>query len=165
MRRLKYIIIGLLFNVLAFGQDKKPHESIAGIVKELPRLISIQKGETIDTAAVRELFHPVARLTIVMNEDGSDTIESITLNEFLPLLKDPYYEEGYFEKETHRITEEYKGMAHVFQTYYGKDSVGEEKRGVTSYQLAQFDGRWWIISLLWTLESKAKPIPSKYIGQ
>ena len=71
---------------------------------------------------------------------------------------------GYLEKEIHKVVDEYNGIAQVFQTFYGKDSEGVDDKGVNSYQLTYYKGRWWIVSLLWTMESKGKPIPAKYGG-
>lgn len=113
-----------------------------------------------DTATIRSLFHPSAQLTVT---DSSEA-ETVSIDEFLILLKDPYYEEGYLEKEIHKVVDKYNGIAHVFQTFYGKDSEGVEDRGINSFQLAYYQDRWWIVSLLWTVESDYLEIPEKYGG-
>ncbi len=164
---MKYVPLLLLviFSVSCQTQnDKTPGVgSIDAIVNELPRLVTIEKGEKIDTAAIRNLFYPSAQLTI-LNPSDSAYAESVSLDDFLELLTDPYYEEGYLEKEIHKVVDDYNGIAQVFQTFYGKDSEGSEGRGINSYQLAYYNDRWWIISLLWTLETDDAPIPTKYGG-
>ena len=162
---MKYSFYLLLFlsisiNALAQQQSDSSVTSIGGIINEILEEISIEKGEKMDTAAVRNLFHPAAQFTVA----DSIKAESVSLDDFLTLLKDPYYEEGYLEKEIHKVVDEYNGIAQVFQTFYGKDSKGVDDKGVNSYQLTYYKGRWWIVSLLWTMESKGKPIPAKYGG-
>ena len=145
---MKYLINLLLITLTCscFAQKEVSVASINGVINELLHQITIEKGETIDTAAVRNLFHPTAQLTVLMNGD-STIIESISLNDFLILLKDPYYEEGYSEKEITKTINEYNGIAQVFQSFYGKDSEGIEERGMNSYQLAHYHDRWWIVSI------------------
>ena len=114
-----------------------------------------------DTSAVRNLFHPSAIFTVA----DSTKAETVSLDDFLTLLKDPYYEEGYVEEEIHKVVDEYNGIAQVFQTFYGKDSEGSEEIGINSYQLTYYGDRWWIVSLLWTIESQSNRIPVKYGGE
>lgn len=157
------IIIFLTTSISSLAQEKidSPVKSINGIIDELLNQITIEKGEKMDTTAIRNLFHPLAIFTVA----DSTNAETVTLDDFLTLLKDPYYEEGYLEKEIHKVVDEYNGIAQVFQTFYGKDSEGVEEKGINSYQLTHYNGRWWIVSLLWTIESKSAVIPAKYGGK
>lgn len=113
-----------------------------------------------DTAAIRNLFHPQA---LLMVSDSSYT-EIASLDEFLVMTTDPYYEQGYLEAEIQKVVHEYNGIAQVFQTFYGRHPEDGEERGINSYQLAYDQGRWWIVNLLWTIEPKHAPIPKKYSG-
>ena len=70
---------------------------------------------------------------------------------------------GYLEHETGKTINEFNGIANVFQSFYGKDSENEEARGINSYQLVYFGKRWWIVNLLWTLETDKIKIPKKYL--
>lgn len=163
---MKYFICLALFlitsnNSVAQQKTTSPFDSIDGIINELLDQVTIEQGEKMDTAAVRSLFHPSAIFTVV----DSSHAETASLDDFLQLLKDPYYEEGYLEEEIHKVVDEYNGIAQVFQTFYGKDSEGEEEKGMNSYQLAYYNNRWWIVSLLWTVESNGGKIPAKYGGE
>ncbi|UZD24191.1 hypothetical protein [Algoriphagus halophytocola] len=163
---MKYSLCIILFltasiNSLAQEKPDVPLRSIDGIINELLDQITIEKGEKMDTTAIRNLFHPSAIFTVA----DSTNAETLSLDDFLTLLKDPYYEEGYLEKEIHKVVDEYNGIAQVFETFYGKDSEGVEEKGINSYQLTYYGGRWWIVSLLWTLESKNVRIPAKYGGE
>lgn len=161
---MKYHVFILYFLICVLrvdAQDKRlSFETIDGITSALLEQITIEKGEKIDTAKVRNLFYPTAQLA---TNDGENT-ESVGLKEFLELLTDPYYGEGYLEKEIHKTINEYNGIAHVFQTFYAEHTDGSKERGINSYQLAYHDDRWWILNLLWTIESDDLKIPKKYGG-
>lgn len=163
---MKYFLYTLLFlstSVSSIAQENivSPVESIDGIIAELLDQITIEKGEKMDTLAIRNLFHPSAIFTVA----NSTNAETVSLDDFLSLLKDPYYEEGYVEREIHKVVDEYNGIAQVFQTFYGKDSEGVEEKGINSYQLTYYGDRWWIVSMLWTIASKSERIPAKYGGE
>lgn len=154
------LLLFLSMSVLAQDKTESSLQSIDGIINELLDQITIEKGQKMDTTAIRNLFHPTALLTV----SDSTMAETVSLDDFLKLLRDPYYEAGYEEKEIHKIVDEFNGIAQVFQTFYGKDSDGAEEKGINSYQLAYYDERWWIVSLLWTMESENAKIPQKYGG-
>jgi hypothetical protein len=172
---MKHTLLLLLaaFSFATLAQDKQTAaaessaalESIDGIVNELLDKITIEKGEKMDTAAIRKLFHPSAQFTVLMHLEFGPYAESASLDDFIDMLTDPYYQEGYLEKEIHKVVDEYNGIAQVFQTFYGRDSDGIEERGINSYQLAYYQDRWWIVSMLWTLETDKERIPKKYTGQ
>ena len=144
--------------------DTNAVKSIDGIVKEFLRLQSGEKGKAKNWSALRDLFIPTATLTI---RNTGDTLrpptETVSLDDFIELLHDSYYEEGYIEYETGKQVDEFNGIADVFQSFYGKDSKGEEARGINCYQLVFFKARWWIQNLLWTLETDKVKIPKKYL--
>ena len=163
MKSFLCVILFLTTSVTSSAQEKPevPVRSIDGIIDELLEQITIEEGEKMDTTAIRNLFHPSAIFTVA----DSAKAETISLDDFLKLLKDPYYEQGYLEEEIHKVVDEYNGIAQVFQTFYGKDSEGSEEKGINSYQLTYYGNRWWIVSLLWTIESKSAGIPAKYVGE
>ena len=163
MKYFLCIIIFLIASISSLAQENSDVsvKSIDGIIDELLDQITIEKGEKMDTTAIRNLFHPSAIFTVA----DSTNAETASLDDFLTLLKDPYYEQGYLEKEIHKVVDEYNGIAQVFQTFYGKDSEGVEEKGINSYQLTYYSGRWWIVSLLWTIESKSVGVPTKYGGE
>ena len=144
--------------------DTNAVKSIAGIVREVLRLQSGENGKTRNWNALRNLFLPTATFTILNNSDFlRQPTETVSLDDFIELMHDDYYEEGYLEYETGKTIDEFNGIANVFQSFYGKDSKNEEARGINSYQLVYFRERWWIANLLWTLETDKVKIPQKYL--
>jgi hypothetical protein len=133
-------------------------------MKEVYRIISREKGDTPDWDAFRNLFLPTVRFTVLNHDDTfPQPVESASLEELVEMMQDPYYEEGFTQYETGRVVDEYNGIAHVFHSYYGKDSENYEERGIASYQLVYFEDRWWIVSVLWTGDSNGVPVPEKYL--
>jgi hypothetical protein len=146
--------------------DSNAVKSIDGIVKEVLRLQSGERGKTRNWKALRNLFLPTATFTILNIDSGGSLrkpTETVSLDDFIELMHDDYYEEGYLEYETGKAIDEFNGIANVFQSFYGKDSKNEEARGINSYQLVYFEKRWWIANLLWTLETDKVKIPKKYL--
>jgi hypothetical protein len=164
---LSYLIV-IVTSLSAQEQSTEIPEavkSIDGIVNEVLEIISAEKGEKRDLEAFRKLFHPDARLG-VLNQGGNIPVpfETVSVEEFIELLKDPYYEEGFVEYELGKRVDEYNGIAQVFQSFYAKDSKGVEGKGVTSYQLVYYNERWWIANIIWT-ESNNTPIPEQYLDE
>jgi hypothetical protein len=161
----KIILIAIAFLSLQISaQDKSVYQDVRKLINETQKAVSVKKGQKIDTAYYRTLFLPTARFTVVGEENGKTLHETMTLDEFLTSLTDEYYTNGYFETSKGHIVEEYKGIAHSIQSFYGKDSEGEEGWGVGSQQLIYSDGRWWIVNMIWTMSPKGKDgIPNKYL--
>ena len=146
--------------------DTNAVKSIDGIVKEVLRLVSGEKGKTRNWEALRNLFLPTATFTVLNNSDSiPQPVETVSLDDFIKLMHDEYYEQGYLEYETGKTIDEYNGIANVFQSFYGKDSENKEERGINSYQLVYFSKRWWITNLLWTGDSNGVKVPEKYFAQ
>lgn len=89
--------------------------------------------------------------------------ETVSLDEFMELLKDPYYDDHYLEYQTGKVINEYNGIANVFQSFRAKDRDGLDARGISSYQLIHLQGRWWISNVLWTGNDNGVPIPERYL--
>jgi len=146
------------------SSDTNAVKSIDGIVKEVLRLVSGKKGQARNWEALRNLFLRTATFTVLNNNDSiQQPVETVNLDDFIKLLHDEYYEQGYLEYEIGKTVDEYNGIANVFQSFYGKDSENKEERGINSYQLVYFEKRWWIVSLLWTGDTNGVKIPKKYL--
>lgn len=168
MKKYLLIIFILLVTNLQ-SQDKlvadpNATKSIDGIVKELLELISGEKGKVRDWEVLRSLFLPTAHFTSLTHDEKSDQpVETVSLDEFIALLHDTYYDQGFWEYEVHKVVDEYNGIAQVFQTYHAKDAEALEERGITSYQLVYYADRWWIANVVWTGDSNGVAIPKKYL--
>lgn len=162
------VLLFILSSISLFAQEKiqadtNAVKSIDGIMKEVLRLTSTTKGVPQNLEALKNLFLPTAQFTVLMQDESDSQIETIGLDEFIKMLDDPYYHEGYLEYELGKVVEEYNGIAQVFQSYHGKDSENYEESGVSSYQLVYVENRWWIANVVWTGDSNGVKIPEKYL--
>ena len=139
-------------------------ESVDAITGEVVQLISKTKDRKHDWKAFRNLFHPEARIAILNHgDDFPKAYEYVSLNDFVEIMDEQYDGVGFEEVEISKVLDEFNGIAHAFQTFEGRVLDGEESgRGINSYELVYYDNRWWITSLLWTLEDDSNPIPGTY---
>jgi hypothetical protein len=71
------------------------------------------------------------------------------------------FKDGFFEREIHRTTWRWGGIAHVLSTYESRKTSGGPvtARGVNSIELFWDGKRWWIASAIWQPEQPGLPIP------
>ena len=76
-------------------------------------------------------------------------------------------QQGFYETEIARRTEQFGRIAHVWSTYESRhdaDDPAPFMRGINSFQLFNDGKRWWILSVYWQHESAdAIRIPVKYL--
>lgn len=169
---MRKFIVGLLIvlSTEVTAQNKTPEDtvgvgSIDGILTKMLNIISGDKGKIRDWGTFRSLFLPTANFTVLNNSDSSsEPVETVSLEDFIKLMHDPYYDAGYLEYETGKTVDQYNGLATVFQSFYGKDSENRAENGINSYQLVFFKKRWWIANLVWVTASNGVPIPKKYLA-
>ncbi len=158
--------------ITAFSQDldtkhAKKVSSIDHIITHLYAVISGEKGEARDWELMEYLFHPDAKLIPSgKNKEGVYKARYMTTQDYIQGSGKWLVENGFFEKELHRETEQFGNIAHVFSTYESYYSEQDEKpfmRGINSIQLLHDGTRWWIINIYWTNESSENPIPSNYL--
>jgi len=165
------VVTFFLFTLSVSSQEKKAPDTLAvksidAIVNEVLEIVSGEPGEKRDWDKFRNLFLPTATFTVLSHDESAPhPVETISLNDFIELMDDPYYDQGFKEYEINKIVEEYNGIAQVFQAFHTIDSQGYEGKGMTSYQLIFFKDRWWISSILWTGDSNGIEVPDKYLGK
>ena len=143
--------------------------SIDAVMKALYDVISGPAGQSRDWDRMRSLFIPEAQLVPTgTNPEGGHAYRVISVEDYITGAGPRLEKDGFFEKEIHRVTEQYGNIAHSFSTYESFRTAEDTEpfmRGINSFQL-MFDGdRWWIVSVYWQGESPAAPIPDKYGGQ
>jgi hypothetical protein len=136
---------------LNLGFTSLQAQSFETLADDLLKAVTVAPGEKIDTAMVRGLFHPKAIISVLNPNDGH--LESVQLNAFLEFLTDPSYEEGFKEWELRKTVHHFEGIATIWQAFRGQAAAGQEVQGINSYQFVYSDGRWWIMSLVWTFDS------------
>jgi hypothetical protein len=79
---------------------------------------------------------------------------------------EPLLQQGFYEQEIARRTEQFGRIAHVWSTYESRYELSDPEtfmRGINSFQLFNDGKRWWILSVYWQHESKEHAIPQKYL--
>ena len=159
-KSLLVLTLSILQSCIAFSQnDNSATGSPDSIVREMLDIISAGPGEQRDTAAFRNLFLPSAKF-MVNTHSPEKPFQEVSLDQFVKLLRGTQYEKGFEERELSRKVDEFNGIAQVFQVYEAHGPDGYHERGINSFQLIQFEGRWWITSCLWTGESEDNPVPN-----
>ncbi len=167
---MKKIIVTVLFSAFIstslFAQYEEHSKSVDSIIKALYASISGEKGEPRDWDLFRYLVIPEAQLIPTnKNEDGKLVYTVITPEQFVKQADKNFVENGFYEYETHRDTQDYGHVVHVFSTYASKRSKFDAEpfnQGINSIQLFNDGTRWWVVSIYWAHETDYNPIPKKY---
>ena len=145
--------------------------SIDAIINASYATISGRAGQQRDWDRQRALFLPGARLIPTAPAAGAN--EGKLAPQFLDVESyiarvEPYFgENGFYEREVARRTEQFGQIAHVWSTYESRHREDDPKpfmRGINSFQLFHDGSRWWIVNIYWQHESTRHPIPAKYEG-
>ena len=159
-------------------------ESIDAIVAAAYDGISGPAGKKRDWDRERSLYIPGARLMPLAAKAGvvrGDDVDLATgrvrptdglapqildVEGFIARVEPFFQENGFYEKEIARRTEQFGNIAHVWSTYesrHHEDDPEPFMRGINSIQLFNDGKRWWIVSIYWQQESADAPIPEKYL--
>lgn len=143
--------------------------SVDGILETLYSVISGEKGQTRNWELFRSLFHPEAKLIPTRtSQEGLNQALYWSVEDYIHNAGDYLVQNGFFEKEIHRVSETFGGMVHIFSTYESYRSTEDTEpfaRGINSIQLMHDGQRWWILNIYWQSESAENPIPDKYLPQ
>ena len=141
--------------------------SVDAIVAAFYDVISGPAGSPRQWSRDRTLYVPGAKFVIVgVKEGGSEpSVAVLDHQEFVDRSDAGMVQEGFFEKEIHRITRRFGNVAHVLSTYEARRTADGPviERGVNSLSL-YFDGqRWWIANAAWDVERPGNPIPQEFL--
>ncbi|MBO6536403.1 MAG: nuclear transport factor 2 family protein [Balneolaceae bacterium] len=151
-----------------FGQYQSDTESIQSTIDALYEVISGEAGEARDWDRFKNLFAPDGRLIPTYTDrEGNIGYLSWTPEEYIERAGSSLERDGFFESEIGQVVEQFGNIAHVFSTYDSRRTKEGEvfMRGINSIQLFNDGNRWWIISVFWSSENPANPIPAKYINR
>lgn len=144
--------------------------SIDGIINAAYDCISGPAGKKRDWDRQRSLFLPGARLIPTAMEAGENAgglaPQFLDVEAFIAQVEPYFQENGFYEKEIARRTEQVGQIAHVWSTYESRHRENDPKpfmRGINSIQVFHNGTRWWIVNIYWQHESADSPIPAKYL--
>jgi hypothetical protein len=136
--------------------------TLDGLVQATYGLISGPVGQR-DTAAIRKLFLPTARLIYLRRQvsETDPTLGNITLDSYLQIVARNSQREAFYERELGRRTETFGRIAQVWSSYAISKAAGGEpdQRGINALQLVFESGRWWVAGIVWDTEGPGRPLP------
>jgi hypothetical protein len=143
--------------------------SIDSIVAALYDVISGPAGKKRDWDRMRSLFVQGGRL-IPTGKRASGEVGSrmMDVEGYIAGSAKFIEENGFFEREIARRTENFGNIAHVFSTYESRHKADDAKpfaRGINSIQLMNDGKRWWIVTVFWQGEGPDNPLPQKYLAK
>ncbi len=142
-------------------------QTLDSTLMNLYSVISGEKGEERDWELFKFIFHPEAKLIPTSkNEEGLYRPNYMTPEGYMERAGGWLLENGFFEKEIHRVVQNFGNITQVFSTYESYHSEKDEApfmRGINSIQLLNDGERWWIINIYWMQESEEHPIPAEYL--
>ena len=142
-------------------------ESVDAIITALYDVISGPAGPR-DWDRFRSLMLPEAQLvpTFRNRETGQAGYRAMSVDDYATSAAEWFSQQGFFEIETARTTEQYGNLVHAFSTYESRRTADPEEkpfmRGINSIQLLKVGGRWWVANIAWQPEYPDLPIPEKY---
>jgi hypothetical protein len=142
--------------------------TIDGILSALYQSISGPAGAERDWPRMSSLFVPDGRLMPTgKRPDGTSVRQSWSVDEYIRRAGPGLKENGFFEREIGRRTDQFGNVVQVFSTYESRRAANDPEpfmRGINSIQLWNDGSRWWVVSILWQNESPDTPIPAQYLG-
>jgi hypothetical protein len=142
--------------------------SIDAIIAAAYDVISGPTGQKRNWNRERSLYYPGARLIPTARPGANDGLvpQILDVDGFIARVEPYFAEQGFFEKEIARRTEQFGRIAHVWSPYESRHNEDDPKpfmRGINSIQLFYDGNRWWILNIFWQQESAEDPIPEKYL--
>ena len=144
-------------------------ESIDAIIAAVYDVISGPAGQKRDWNRERSLFYPGARIMPTASVPGRNDVDlepqMLDVEKYIARAE-PLLQQGFYETEIARRTEQFGRIAHVWSTYESRHDWSDPApfmRGINSFQLFNDGRRWWILSVYLQHESAEHAIPQKYL--
>ena len=144
--------------------DAADVSTIDGIIAALYEAVSFQPGGVSDWDRLRSLFHPDGRLIPPRGDEPA--LQVMDVERFIR-LSTAYVDEsgmraqGFHEQEIGRRQDVFGNVAQVFSAYASRRTVDDPEpfaRGVNAIQLVRDNGRWWVLSIAWDVETPENPV-------
>ncbi len=140
--------------------------SIDAIIAAVYDAISGPAGPR-DWQRFRSLFIPEARLIALgRNQEGQIVKRAMDVEAYVSGADRYFNQNGFFERELARRTEQFGSIVHAFSTYESRHNADDAEpfsRGINSFQLMNDGQRWWVVTIFWQAESPGLTIPEEYL--
>jgi hypothetical protein len=171
MTTFRLVLTALLLVPTLAAQQPTPNAadvaSIDAILAALYDVISGPAGQARNWDRFRSLFAPGARLIPARpRPDGGAYAVVLDVDGYIGRTSRFFEQNGFFEKELARKTEQFGNVVHAFSTYASYRTAQDSlpfSRGVNSIQLLRDGNRWWVVSIFWDAERSGLTLPPQYL--
>lgn len=164
----------LLITVAAPVRAQAPdYTTVNGIMTELYASVTREPGKPFAWDKLRAIMLPEG-IMLPQRQQTQGQSRILNIDEFIAWIDEGWrsiigtqQDQGFFERQTNVVVEQFGDIAHAFTTY--EKGPYEPRRviarGINSVQLVKRDGRWYILSITWDEENSGGPLPDKYRGR
>ena len=136
------------------------------VIKGLYESISFTPGSTPNYDKLKEFFYPGGILMPPRQQESEDH-KVLSVDDFVDMSKEfiansEFGKLGFYEKEIARKEEQFGDTLVVLSAYEGKFKEEDPEpiaRGVNNIQLIYERDRWWVVSMIWDVESEENVMP------
>lgn len=155
------------------GAQTPDYTTVDGIMTELYASVTREPGKPFAWDRLRAIMLP-AGIMLPQRQQTQGESRILNVDEFISWIDEGWrsiigtpQDQGFFERQTNVVVEQYGDVAHAFTTY--EKGPYEPRRviarGINSVQLVKRDGRWYVLSITWDEENSGGPLPAKYRGR
>lgn len=139
-------------------------ETIDGIVAAFYDVISGPPGEPRQWGRDATLYlEPIFFTPTSEGPDGTPRATTVDKATWATRADPFLVEEGFVEREIHRLVRRFGNIAQVWSTYEWETAGGETGRGINGIHLWHDGTRWWITHATWDAERAGNPIPPEFL--
>jgi hypothetical protein len=153
--------------------QERDYTTVNGVMTELYASVTREPGEPFAWDRMRAVMLPGA-IMLPQREQTQGESRTMSVDDFISWIDQGWkpiignaQDQGFYERQTNLIVEEYGDIAHAFTTYEKGpyEPRGIQGRGINSVQLVKREGRWYVLSMTWDEENSGGPLPAKYSGR
>lgn len=167
-RNAIFLVLILLFNIafcsVTIAQTATENDPV-NLVKDLYRLVSVEKGQEYDWTKVRALFHDQATVVLRTSRTGSTVFTADGfVDDFKKFVNDYKISETGFTERIIKIKPFILGdIAHLFVVYEALIPGADRppQKGLDSISLIKSNGEWKIISITNEIPTPERPLPDE----
>jgi hypothetical protein len=139
--------------------------TVDGVVRAYYDVITAPAGQPRQWSRDRSLYIPDLRFVATGVAQGRPYAHVMTHQDFVDDSDSSFVQDGFFEREIHRVTQAYGNIVQVFSTYEEHRTADGPVlgRGINALQLFWDGTRWWVASAIWFEEDGAHPIPPEFL--
>jgi hypothetical protein len=139
--------------------------TVDGMVKAYYDVITGPAGQPRQWSRDRSLYSPNVRFVATGVAHDRPYARVMEHQDFVDGSDSLFVQNGFVEREIHRVTRSYGNIVQVFSTYEEHRTADGPvaRRGINALQLFWDGARWWIASAIWFDEDPTHPIPGEFL--